>query len=160
MANIGRMIIPAVAGGMLITIFSLALSVIPFATYVCCFAYIPFGGFISAALTKLMNGGEKLESRDGIVAGALAGFVAALLSAVVMLLLIFVFGGLQFGVGALGSLAANDLAPLLAFGGTGLIAAVVMLAVTIAITAFYFIVDGVLGAIGGAICAALLYRKS
>lgn len=160
MASIGRMIIPAVVGGMMITIFSLMLSIIPLASYVCCFVYVPFGGFISAVATKMMSGGEKLESKDGMAAGALAGFVAALLSAVVMLLVIFVFGGLQLGVGALGSLAANDLAPLLAFGGTGLIASVVMLAVAIAITAFYFIVDGVLGAIGGAICAALMYGKN
>ena len=155
MASMGRMIIPALIGGIIISVCSM----IPFVGYLCCL-YVPFGGLVAAALTKSMGKeGEKLESGDGMTAGALAGVVAALLYALLMAVIALVFGGLQVGLGALAALASRSLEPLLAFGTMGIVYTVVMLLCALLVAVVYFAIYATLGAVGGMIGASMLYKK-
>ena len=154
MKEIGRMAVPAVAGGIMIAVFAL----IPFVNYLCCL-YVPFGGFASAALLKMLGNGEKMKSGDGMKAGALAGVVAAVIYALVAVVILALITGVQVGLGAFASAASQTLDPLLAFGAMGLVQALVMGAIMIGFVAFYLLFYVSFGAIGGAIGESLLYKK-
>lgn len=154
MRDIAKMIIPAVAGGLVISV----LGFIPIVNYLCCL-YVPLGGLVSAALLKMMGKGEKLESNDGIVAGGLAGVVAALIYAAVNVLVMFLLVGMQVGFGALASANSQTIEPLLAFGTAGILQVIIMGAIAVAFVLLYLAVYVGFGAIGGAVGASLLYKK-
>ncbi len=155
MVKLTRLIIPSIVGGIVIAVCAF----IPLVSYFCCI-YAPLGGFVSAAVQRAMAGkDEALESMDGMAAGAGAGAVAAVIYAVAMAIVVLLMGGAFFGLGAITALASKSLTPLLMMGATGLLYGILMVVIAIITLLIYFAIYIAFGAVGGAICAATMYKK-